>query len=200
MVQRQGDRLLEADFPGVHHELDQLDDDLGVGLALEMVAVALQFGLEAPVVLDDAVVDERQPVVFGVMGVGIDIARLSMRRPPGMGDADVSGQVLARRHPLQVAHLALGLVDDEVAPVADERHSGTVIAPVFEPGQPLDQDRIGLPPSDVTDDSAHKNLAFNSQKTHKDTQLSQNETRSFVLRGWKNGLYCVFLASDTKVS
>ena len=78
-----------------------------------------------------------------------------MGGPAGMGDADGTGDILGRGHFLQVAHLALGLVDDEVAPVADERHAGAVIASVFEPGQALDQNGIGLPSSDIADDSTH---------------------------------------------
>ena len=69
MVQGHRYSLLPGDFPGVHHVLDHLDHDFRVRLALEMVALTGQFRLERLVVFDDAVVDQGQVVVLGVMGV-----------------------------------------------------------------------------------------------------------------------------------
>ena len=155
MVERQGDRIVEGHAAGVHHVLDQLDDDLRIRLALKMIPLPGQLGLEGQVVLDDAVVDQRQFMVLGVMGMRIDVAGLAVRRPAGVGDADAAGSVLVRRHLLQVADLALGLVDRQGAAVPDQRHAGAVITPVLQPGKSLDQDRIGLPAPDISYDTAH---------------------------------------------
>ena len=120
-----------------------------------MVALAGELGLEGPVVLDDAVVDQREVVVLGAMGVRIDVARLAVRGPAGVGDADAAGDILAGSGLLQVLHLSFGLVDGEIAAIADQRHSGAVVAPVLKPGEPFDQDRIGLTAPYVSYDSTH---------------------------------------------
>ena len=62
---------------------DELHEDFGVGAALESVAHALEFLLDGGVVLDDAVVYERQVARSRIVGVGIDLVRLAVGGPTG---------------------------------------------------------------------------------------------------------------------
>ena len=180
VVEGHGNGLLPADLAGVHHILDQLDDDLGVGLALEMVALAGQFGLQGLIVLDDAVVDQGQPAVLGIMRMGIHVARLAVRRPAGVSDAGRAGHVLSAANPLQVLDLSLGLVDGQVSPFADERHAGAVVSPIFKPSQPFDQDRKGFTPSHVTYDSAHMSLIKNFSNAN--LKININSKQEYALQ------------------
>lgn len=61
---------------------------LGVRLRTEGDAIGQQLLLEEGVVLDDAVVDQRELVVIGQVRVGIDVGWTAMGGPAGMADAD----------------------------------------------------------------------------------------------------------------
>ena len=68
--------------------LDQVRDDLGVGLGAEAVAVGLKLLLELAVVLDDAVQDERQLILLAArQRVGVLLADPAVRRPAGVAEA-----------------------------------------------------------------------------------------------------------------
>ena len=155
VIERQRHGFVEGNTQGIHHILDQLDHDLRIRLAPEMVPFPGELGFQGLVVFDDAVVDQRKFVVLGIMRMRVHIARLAVRSPTGVGDAHGTGYILAFSRSLQVLDLSLGFVDDQIAIVVHQRHAGAVIPPVFEPGQALDQDRIGLAPSDITYDSTH---------------------------------------------
>ena len=71
----------------------QMDDDLGVGFGLEEVIVALQFGLQVLIVLDDAVMDDGN--LARGMGMGVVLGRAAMGGPAGVADADGAGQTAA---------------------------------------------------------------------------------------------------------
>ena len=155
MPERHGHGLVERHLARIHHILDELDDHLRVRLGLEMIALAGELRLQGLVVLNDTVVDQGELMILGIMGMRIDVARLAVRRPAGVGDARAAGHILVRRRSLQVLDLALGLVDDQVAAVVNQRHAGAVISPVLEPGQSLDQNRVGLPATDISNNTTH---------------------------------------------
>ena len=120
-----------------------------------MVSFPGKLGFQRLVILDDTIVDQRKFVVLGIMRMRVHITRFAVRSPAGVGDAHGTGNILAFSRSLQVLDLPFGLVDDQIAIVVHQRHAGAVIPPVFEPGQALDQDRIGLTPSDISHDSTH---------------------------------------------
>ena len=64
-----------------HSLLDQVRDDLGVGLGDELVALRLELALELEVVLDDAVVDDDDPAVCS-RGAGARSLRSAGRASP----------------------------------------------------------------------------------------------------------------------
>ena len=115
---------------------------------------ACELPLEGGVVLDDAVVDDGDGAVAADVRVGVAVGGRAVRRPAGVADADAAGGRLVAQRFRQVGDAA-GLLA-QVQPVARQGgHAGAVVAAVFQPPQPFDQDRLRLPPADVADDAAH---------------------------------------------
>ena len=92
--------------PFLHFAGDEVGDDLGVGLALELEALLFELFAQLAEVLDDAVVDDRHPVAGVRMRVGL--VRLAVGCPAGMADAGGAGERVLLEPPLQVLELALG--------------------------------------------------------------------------------------------
>src|SRR6185437_8987982 len=128
---------------------------LGVGLGLEAIAQARQLGLELLKILDDAVVDDRDAVGGDRMGVGL--ARHAMRRPAGMADADPALDRLLGETRLEPRELALGAAALDMA-IDQRRDAGRIIAAIFEPPEPLDEQRRHLLTPDDANDAAHQPL------------------------------------------
>ena len=79
-----GKRTVGSGAPYIVH---QLHEHLGIGLAPEGVAMLLKHLLEYSIILDGAVMHECDIPALGYMGVCIDIVRLSVGGPAGMGNA-----------------------------------------------------------------------------------------------------------------
>jgi hypothetical protein len=136
--------------------LDEMGDGFGVGLRDERVTPLGEPVAELPEVLDDAVVDDRDPAGAIHLGMGVDVVRPAVRRPAGMGQPDRRvGRPLGDRRG-QVRELAGLLLDEEIAGLVHEGDAGRVIAPVFEPLEALHQDRTGFAGARIADDSAHR--------------------------------------------
>ena len=116
--------------------------------------------LEHAEILYDTVVDEGQSAALGEMGMGIGVVRLPVGGPAGMADADGAGGVFPLQEMLQVVHLPLALVQFYLAVFSDEGDACTVIAPVLEPVQSLDDHGARLAFPDITNDSTHNLLGF----------------------------------------
>ena len=146
---------------------DQVDEHLGVGLALEDVALFGEPGPEGLVVLDDSVVDDRDAVPEGgvvAMRMRIRLRHATMGRPPGVGDADGTGKsaVLGDRvfedaNPSHALHEIEGF--GFVPIVAQDRHARRVVSPILKPLQPFQQDGGRFTMSDVRDDATHGRLS-----------------------------------------
>ena len=136
--------------------LDQVRDDLGVGVRLEPVPGGGQLRLELREVLDDPVVDHRDASAAVDMRVRVDERRPAVRRPPRVPDTEMAG-----RHP--GAYLGDQLLDAGLrlgdggggAPPVEHRNARRVVPPVLQSLQALEQDRGGLSLTEVTDDPAH---------------------------------------------
>ena len=70
---------------------DQMREDLGIGLALKVVAAALQLFAQLGEVLDDAVVDDGDTTVAAGVGVSVNDGGLAVGGPTGV--ADTAGSV-----------------------------------------------------------------------------------------------------------
>jgi len=152
--------------------IDQVGDDLGVGLAGKGIALGLQFGAQFFVVFDDAVVHQTN-AAFALarfhagagaeMRMGVVHRRCAMGGPAGVGDARRAlqatrggvdlrhqfGHPLGAARPLQarrLAHLRLRRVD---------RDAARVITPVLQALQALDQDGNNIAARNRADDAAH---------------------------------------------
>ena len=84
-VQRAPDGVLQA--VAVHLALDEVRDDLGVGLGLELVPLRLQLVLQLEVVLDDAVVHDDDAAGAVAVRMRVLLGGAAVRRPARVADA-----------------------------------------------------------------------------------------------------------------
>jgi hypothetical protein len=130
-------------------------DRLGVRLGDERVPASLEAVAQLLEVLDDAVVDDRDPTGAIHLGMGVDVARAAMRRPARVREPDRGVRRALRDGGAQVAQLAGTLLDEQVTLVVHERDSRGVVAAVFEPSETLHEDRAGISRPGIANDSAH---------------------------------------------
>lgn len=111
--------------------------------------------LEAVVVLDHAVVHDRDMPRLVEVRVRIDIARRTMGRPASVPDPAAPRHWLGGQERCKpFLDLALALPDNERFGF-QQCYPGTVITPVFQPAQAFEKDGACEPAAHVTDDSAH---------------------------------------------
>ena len=145
--------------------LDEMRDDLGVGIASELMAAPLEFLAQLGEVLDDAVVHDGDPAVAAHVRVRVRHARLPVRRPTRMTDTAGRGVVATRELALEAIDLAHAAHHVEAcrtrAGVAVlQRHAGRIVPAVLEALEPREQDVLGRIRSGVSDDSAHMRYPF----------------------------------------
>ena len=138
--------------------VDQVGDDLGVGLAFEDVAGGLQLGAQFVVVLDDAVVDQRDArlvVPRCEMRVGVVRGRHAVGGPAGMGDAGEAGHMVLGDLVAQFGHALRAARAAQVA-VGVDRDAAGVVAAVFQPLQAFNEDRGDVALGDGANNAAHR--------------------------------------------
>ena len=135
--------------------IQQLGHHLRVRLGLEHIALLLQLLLQGDEVFDDAVVDHGELAALAHMGMGVDVVGLAVGGPAGVSDAQGAGQVPTVMGQLpQSRHPALFLAKAQHA-IAAHGDTGGVIAPVFQPLQPVQQNGGGLLMANISYDSTH---------------------------------------------
>ena len=120
--------------------LDQVGDDLGVGLGAEGVALGLKLAAKLGVVLDDPVEDDVDLVVAVAVGMGVLLGHAAVCGPAGMGHTDRRRRRRHRHPAVAVVALDRGAQVREIAdrtdavdvPVRKGRDPGRVIAAVLE--------------------------------------------------------------------
>ena len=141
--------------PRDHLQLQQVRDDLGVGLGDQLVAVVLEARAQVVEVLDDAVVHDRHPPGRAGGRVGVDVVGRTVGGPAGVPDAGRRGrQRVGVDDLLEVGQLARLLAGHQGAAV-DQGDAGRVVAAVLQAPQPLDDDQLGGALPDVPHDPAH---------------------------------------------
>ena len=138
---------------------DQMREDLGIGLALKVMAAALQLLAQLGEVLDDAVVDDGDATVAAGVGMGVNDGRLAVGRPTGVADTAGSIAVDVGKLALQARDLAHAANDVEVCRSALaylERDARGVIAAIFHTLKARDQDVLCNIRAGIADNSAHR--------------------------------------------
>ena len=149
---------------GLVELVDQVDDDLGIGLGLEHHAFLLEGGLDDAVVFDDAVVHHGDIAVHAGMGMGVHDRRRAVGGPAGMPDSHPAGHGRGLEQVVQLLKLALGAHQVQLVFLLDA-DSRAVIPAVFQLPESFDQDLLGVTRSGVGYDSAHCGaLSLNNEK------------------------------------
>jgi len=133
---------------------DEMWNDLRVGVAGKGDTRLLQFGLQLGVVLDDAVVDHRDPTVLVGVWMGIAVVRWAVGTPACVADSVTAGGFVG--------------LDDlgeciEFTGFTEDTHRGAesdtcrIVAAVFEASQPRHQYVDGVfTAADAADDPTHQ--------------------------------------------
>ena len=137
--------------------IEEVRDNLRIGLAFEDSAVALKFVAQLAKVFDDAVMDDRHPACHMRMGVPFD--GLAMCRPARMPDAGRSLQRFLGQPPVERSKLAFGPAPCQHAGFERGDARG-IVAPIFKPPQRLDEPGRGWFRSKNAYDPTHIRIAF----------------------------------------
>src|SRR5438132_982943 len=130
--------------------------NFSVGIRAKVgITVLDQLLLERLVILDHAIVNERDLAAGIEMRMRVFVVYFAVRSPTRVADADVTrggfaSDQFGKRRDASGAFARFKLI---VA--INDGDSGGVVAAVFESTQSLEQDRRGLSAPDITDDSAH---------------------------------------------
>jgi len=93
--------------------LDEVGDDLGVGLGDELVALSDELALQVEVVLHDAVVHNHNAPGAVAVGMGVFFRGAAMGGPAGVADAEGAVQGMLGEGFLEFEQLAGGAADFE---------------------------------------------------------------------------------------
>lgn len=145
---------------------EQVDDGFGVGIGAEDVAQALESLAQFFVILDDAVVHHRQ-LLPGEMRVSVALARRTVGGPTSVGNAQTPGQWLGLQRGLQFADLADAAAAIQCALLGQERHTGAVIAAIFQTLEAFDQGQRVILRSAMAPTIPHMGLSLVFQR-HED--------------------------------
>ena len=83
-----------------------------------------------------------------------------MGSPTGMSDTYMTTAILLGSHRLQVAHLTLCLVNIQLILTINQCHTSAVISTILQFLQALDEDRIGIILSYISNNSTHSLLSY----------------------------------------
>src|ERR1017187_6534396 len=136
--------------------LDQVRDHFSVRFRLENVAFGLEALFQWQIVLDDSVVHHDHVALAVAMGVGVLFGGTAVSGPAGVADAARPVQRVHADDILQIAQLTLGAANLELIIAAIDGEPSRIVAAVFQPLQPLQNDRHRLAVPDVPDDSTHR--------------------------------------------
>ena len=138
--------------------VDQVRDDLGVGLRFELVAELAQAFALLLVVLDDAVVHQRE---FAVAHVRMRVAfgDAAVRGPARVADAQARVEMFGLRGRFHFRHAPGAAHAADVARVrVDHRDARRVVTAIFQSLEAFDEDRNHIAIRDRADDAAHRGV------------------------------------------
>src|SRR5215472_489800 len=135
--------------------LNQVRDDLGIGVGGELVAFLRELLLQAEVVLDDAVVDNDDLAGAVAMRMGVFLGGTAVRRPASVSDAISAFQRLVADGFFEVAQLAFGAADLKTVPVTADGDARRIVSAILQPAQAFNDDRNDALLANVTDNATH---------------------------------------------
>src|SRR6185437_6330041 len=147
------DRLEQIAY-GLEMAMHAMGDHLGIRLRGELVTAALELGAQLLMVLDDAVMNDRESVARDVR-MGIALARHAVGRPARVRDAELAVRRIVIERVLQRLHLADGAQALELVMAVDHGDPSRVVAAIFEPAQALHQNGNYVALGNRSDDSTH---------------------------------------------
>ena len=121
-----------------------MSGDFGVRLTDEHDALPDQLRLEHREVLDDPVVDHRDPSIAAGMRVRVAVGGAAMGGPAGVPDAGGRRRQRVVRQSLLELRQFPGALRDHQAVWTLQRDAGGVVAPVLQPPQALQDHVHGL--------------------------------------------------------
>ena len=137
---------------------DQVNGDLGVGVAGELHAGGFQLAAQRREVLDDAVVDDRDLSGGVAVRVGVAVGGPAVGGPAGMAQPGAAHEVAGigvGQLGFQIGQPARLAAHGQPAAAVKQSDAGRVVPPVFHPAQRVDDDVAGRALPDVADDSTH---------------------------------------------
>ncbi len=132
----------------------EMGNGFGVGAGLKHVAQLLQLVSQRGIILNDAIVDERDVAGAATVGVGIDIRGLAVGGPAGVADAQRAFDGLFFQEPREFVHPAGFFANGDLTALG-HRHARAVIAAVFQAIKPLQEQFRSGPMPDVADNPTH---------------------------------------------
>ena len=145
---------------GRHDLFDEVRQHLCVGVADQGVASVGEQLLQCFVILDDAVVDDRDPLFASGVGMGVSVAGWAMGGPTGVSDADRANRNVVFDMGFQVGDFPLLFFHPKLPLSFQGGDSRAVVPPVFETGQSVNQDGVSRFWPQITYDSAHRVVKF----------------------------------------
>ena len=137
--------------------IDELHSHFRIGGGVEGIALAQELFPQLLIVFDNAVVNGDHIAVVRAVGMGVFLAGFAMGGPTGVADAAVSRQrAAAVRFFLQCFQPPLGLDNLHRRRSIPHGQTGRVIAPIFQLGKAVQQNRRGRMLPCKTNDSAHR--------------------------------------------
>ena len=141
-------------------EINQLHQHLSISSTLELIALLDELFLQYLVVFDDAIMHQSQVTAHAHMRMRIGSRRLTMGSPAGMSDTDMAAAILVGSHLLQVAHLTLCLIHIQLVLTVNQCHAGAIISTIFQLFQALDEDRISIILTNISNNSTHNSVTL----------------------------------------
>ena len=132
---------------------DQVRDHFAVGLAFEDAARSRHFAAQFLVILDDAVVHDRD--LAGCVRVRVRRGRRAVGGPAGVRDPDIAGRRVLFEHRDQIGQPPFGAAAHQRA-IVQRADARTVITAIFHAPQPIDQAPCNAACPDDTDNAAHR--------------------------------------------
>src|SRR5580704_1468365 len=109
-----------------------MGEDFGVCVRLELVASGEKFFFQRVIILDDAVVNDRDPLCLIKVGMAISIGRNAVSGPARVADAQIAGNWVGLQNGGEATIDATGFFAQDKVGVLQDRHTGAVIAAIFQ--------------------------------------------------------------------